>query len=812
MNLDQVMLVRKTDQQKTDIFTMKQLMLLALLSIAGALHAQSLVTGTVTSNASGLPLEGVTISVNQTGAITGKNGHYSIHLPKKGTYTLTASFIGFKTFTTTVNARNNTQLEDISLEETSLFVKPVEISSLRAGKNSPFVNTTLSAADIKKENLGQDLPILLDQQPGIVTNSDAGTGIGYTGMRVRGSDITRINVTVNGIPVNDAESQGTFFVNMPDFASNVSSIQLQRGVGTSTNGAGAFGATLNLSTNEFNEKAYGEISNSYGSFNSWKHTVKAGSGLINDHFTIDARLSKITSDGYIDRATSDLRSFYTSAAYISKKTAIRLNVFSGKEKTYQAWNGVPEALLESDRTYNSAGTDKPGTPYDNETDNYQQDHYQLFLNQEINPHLNFNVAFHLTRGRGYYEQYKAAQPYSKYGLEPPVINGDTVHFTDLVRQLWLDNYFYGSVFSVNRSGEKFNWSIGGGWNRYTGDHYGKIIWAETGIDKDYKYYNYPAAKNDLNVYWKGEYKLTAALSLFADMQYRNIMYNMDGFEAAPAYIAHVNYNFFNPKAGVSYSINAASRVFASIAIANKEPNRSDFENNYGAAAPKPEVLRDVEAGYSWSNSIAAIQANVYYMNYKNQLVQTGMLTDVGAYVRTNIPKSYRMGIEVNGNVKLGSIFSIAANAALSRNKVLDYHAVTYDSNYVAHTQLFNKTDISFSPSFVGGLTLAIQPVKNLNVDILGKYVSRQYMDNTSSRNGSLDPYFVSNLRISYAVPQTLFRELGLQFMLNNILNTKYEPNGSTYSSYDLKSNSVAYDNYYYPMAGINFFAGVTVGF
>lgn len=791
---------------------MKQLMLLVLLSIAGTLHAQSLVTGTVTNKTSGQPLEGVTIAINQTGALTDNKGHYSIRLPKKGNYTLTASFIGFKSFSTTVNAHNNTQQEDITLETSPLFVKPVEISSLRAGKNSPFVNTTISAADIKKGNLGQDLPILLDQQPGVVTNSDAGTGIGYTGMRVRGSDITRINVTVNGIPVNDAESQGTFFVNMPDFASSVSSIQLQRGVGTSTNGAGAFGATLNLSTNEFNEKAYGEISNSYGSFNSWKHTVKAGSGLINDHFTIDARLSKISSDGYIDRATSDLRSFYTSAAYISKKTAIRLNVFSGKEKTYQAWNGVPQALLETDRTYNSAGTDKPGSPYDNQTDNYQQDHYQLFLNQEINSHLNFNVAFHLTRGRGYYENYNGFQPLANYGIPTQIINGAKRDTADVINQLWLDNYFYGSVFSVNRSGEKFNWSLGGGWNRYTGDHYGKVIWADTQFEKDHEYYRYPAAKNDFNIYWKGEYKITSALSIFADMQYRNIMYNMDGFEKAPNYIAHVNYNFFNPKAGISYNINATNRVFASVAIAHKEPNRGDFENNYSVATPQPEILRDVEAGYSWNNNIAAIQANVYYMNYKNQLVQTGQLTDVGAYVRTNIPKSYRIGIEINGNVKLGNIVSVAANAALSQNKVLDYHAVSYDSDYVKHTQVFNKTDISFSPTFVGGLTLSVKPVKNLNIDLLGKYVSRQYMDNTSNEAGSLDPYFVSNLRINYVVPQTLFRELGLQFMLNNIFDAKYEPNGSTYSSYDLKNNRVVYDNYYYPMAGINFFAGVTIGF
>lgn len=787
-------------------------MLLALLSIAGALHAQSLITGTVIDQSTGKPLQGVTISINKTGDLTNQAGYYQIRLSKNGTYTLTASSVGYKTYSTTVTTTGANQQLNVTLESIALYVKPVEISSLRAGKNAPFVNTTITAAEIKKQNLGQDLPLLLDQQPGVVTNSDAGTGIGYTGMRVRGSDITRINVTVNGIPINDAESQGTFFVNMPDFASSTSSIQLQRGVGTSTNGAGAFGASLNLSTNEFNEKAYGEISSSYGSFNSLKNTVKVGSGLINNHFTIDARLSKITSDGYIDRATSDLRSFYTSAAYISDKTAIRLNVFSGKEKTYQAWNGVPADKLLTDRTYNSAGTAKPGTPYDNETDNYQQDHYQLFLNQEINSHLNFNVALHLTRGRGYYEQYKAGQSFHDYGMEYPVINGDSVRTTDLVRQLWLDNYFYGTVFSVNRTGEKFNWSVGGGWNRYTGDHYGKIIWAQTGIDKDHEYYRYPAQKNDFNIYWKGEYKITSGLSVFADAQYRNIMYYMDGFEAAPAYIQHVNYNFFNPKAGISYNINNANRVFASIAVAHKEPTRSDFESNYGVTVPKPEELQDFEAGYSWKNKKAIIEANVYYMRYRNQLVQTGQLTDVGAYVRTNIPKSYRLGVEVNGTVNLSPVFSVAANGALSSNKVLDYSAVTYDGDKNAHTQLIKKANTSFSPAFVGGATLTARPINHLNIDLVGKYVSRQYMDNTGNKAGSLDPYFVSNMRINYSIPQKLFRELGVQFMVNNIFNKKYEPNGSTYPYFDTDKNSVVYDNYYYPMAGTNFFAGVTIGF
>ncbi len=634
--------------------------------------------------------------------------------------------------------------------------------------------------------------------------------IGYTGMRVRGSDITRINVTVNGIPINDAESQGTFFVNMPDFASSVSSIQLQRGVGTSTNGAGAFGATLNLSTNEFRDKAYGEVSNSYGSFNSWKHTVKAGSGLISDHFTLDARLSKLTSDGYIDRASSDLRSFYTSAAYISKKTAIRLNVFSGKEKTYQAWNGVPEALLETDRTFNSAGTEKPGSPYDNETDNYQQDHYQLFLNQEINSGLNFNVAVHYTRGRGYYEQYKAMQPFADYGLTPPVINGQPVDTTDLVRQLWLDNHFYGAVFSVNSTGKRLNWSLGGGWNRYDGNHYGKIIWAQYDIEKDHKYYDLDAFKTDLNVYWKGELTLTEALHLFADLQYRTVRYNIDGFRNNPTLIQHNTYNFFNPKAGIYYYLNERSQLYASFAIGNKEPNRDDFEAGL-AQTPKHETLRNIEAGYVFRSNRFTLQANAYYMDYKNQLVQTGKLNDVGAYARTNIPESYRAGIELQGNVRLNNVFSFAANAAFSQNKVKDYVAYMY--NYDAgkeDTIAYGNKDISFSPNVVAGYTLSIQPLKNLQLDILGKYVGRQYLDNTGSKNRSLDPYYTNDVRMRYTLPQNLFKELGLQLMVNNVFNKKYEPNGATYTW--IENGETVSDNYYYPMAGTNFMVGLNVAF
>lgn len=792
---------------------MKHLMLLLLLCCGSVLYAQRSITGVVTDKSNGQPLAGVSVVIqgNTTNGVqTNAKGRYQLPLPSKGSIRLQASYLGFRTFTTTLSAGETAGELNIQLEETGLFVQPVEISSLRAGKNAPFTRSTLDAEDIKKQNLGQDLPILLNQLPGVVTNSDAGNGIGYTGLRVRGSDITRINVTVNGIPINDAESQGTFFVNMPDFSSSVSSIQLQRGVGTSTNGAGAFGATLNLSTNEFRDKAYGEINNSYGSFNSWKNTVKAGTGLIKDHFTLDARLSRISSDGYIDRASSDLRSFYTSAAYISKKTAIRLNVFSGKEKTYQAWNGVPEALLKTDRTYNSAGTEKPGTPYDNETDNYQQDHYQLFLNQEINSGLNFNVAVHYTRGRGYYEQYKAQQPFANYGLASPVINGRPVDTTDLVRQLWLDNHFYGAIFSVNSTHKKLNWSLGGGWNRYDGNHYGKIIWAQYDIEKDRKYYDLDAFKTDLNVYWKGELTLTEALHLFADLQYRSVRYNIDGFRNNPTLMQHNTYNFFNPKAGIYYYLDERSQLYASFAIGNKEPNRDDFEAGL-EQTPKHETLRNIEAGYVLRNNRITLQANVYYMDYKNQLVQTGKLNDVGAYTRTNIPKSYRAGVELQGSARLNNMFSLAVNAAFSQNKVKNYTA--FIDNYDAGKQdtiAYGNKDIAFSPNVVAGYTLTIQPVKNLRVDLLGKYVGRQYLDNTGSKERSLNGYYTSDVRLAYAVPQNLFKELGLQFMVNNVFNKKYEPNGATYTW--IADGKVVSDNYYYPMAGTNFMVGLNVAF
>lgn len=784
------------------------MMLLALLGLSAIAHAQTVITGTVTDKTSGRPLQGATISLsNGNSTYANAKGQYRLTVPSNGTYSIQASFLGYKSIQE--NASGKTQY-DFVLEETGLFVKPVEIASLRAGRDAPFTKSELDKAAISKQNLGQDLPLLLNQLPSVVTNSDAGAGVGYTGLRVRGSDITRINVTVNGIPINDAESQGTFFVNMPDFASSVNSIQLQRGVGTSTNGAGAFGASLNLSTNEYNEKPYGEIDNSYGSFDTRKHTVKAGSGLINGHFTIDARLSKISSNGYIDRASSDLRSFYTSAAYISGKTAIRLNVFSGKEKTYQAWNGVDSATLHDNRTYNPSGANKPGAPYDNETDNYQQDHYQLFLNQSINSQLNFNVGLHYTRGRGYYENYRDGEKYADFGVADPVYNGTPVTTTDLIRQLWLDNHFYGGVFSLNHNTGKLNWSVGGALNRYDGDHYGKVIWAQNGgFDKDYRWYNLDAFKTDGNIYWKGELTVTDKLKIFADLQYRHVNYELNGFRNNPDIRQHQYYNFFNPKGGITFKLNEQQHVYASYAIGNKEPNRDDFEVGL-LEAPKHETLRNLEAGYVLQSAKGGLQANVYYMNYRNQLVLTGRINDVGAYARANIPKSYRLGLELDGHYNVLPQLTLAGNIAFSRNRIDAFTEYLDDWDNGGQKPVEHKnTDISFSPDLIAGYTVSYRPVSGLTLDWVGKYVSRQYLDNTSDEKRSLDAFIVNDVRINYTVPQHFFRSLGLQLMLNNIFSEKYEPNGYTYGY--LEGGAVKRSNSYFPMAGFNFMAGIKIG-
>lgn len=691
------------------------------------------------------------------------------------------------------------------------LLSPVEVKAIRAGEKAPFTKTNLSKKEIQKNNLGQDIPFILNQTPSVVVNSDAGAGVGYTGLRIRGTDATRINFTLNGIPYNDAESQGAFLVNLPDFTSSVNSIQVQRGVGTSSNGTGAFGATVSLSTNETNLKSYAELNNSYGSFNTWKNTVKAGTGLVDNHFTLDARLSQITSDGYIDRASSNLQAFYLSGAYISDKSSLRFNVFSGKEKTYQAWNGVPGYLLKTERTHNSSGTDKAGEPYDNETDNYRQTHYQLFFNHLINANWNFNTAVFLTRGLGYYENYKGGEKFADYGLPDLVINGSTVEETDLVRQKWLDNHFYGQILSAQYKNDKHALTIGGGWSVYDGKHHGNIIWAKYGFDNGFRYYDLDALKSDINVYTKWQYQFSTYWNFFADMQYRHVQHKMNGFSNNPDLFINRKFDFLNPKAGLVYSRNGWQAYF-SYALANKEPNRDDFEAGL-TNQPKKETLHDFEAGIEKRTAKFNAGATVYYMQYKDQLVLTGRINDVGAYTRINVPNSYRTGVELQGGYVFNNWLNVVANLSFSQNKIKAFteYLDDYDANWEwigQHTVIHNKANIAFSPSVVGGATINVLPVKNLELSLLSKYVGDQYLDNTQNDARKLNAFYTQDARAILTLKNKIFNEWNIIGQVNNVFNKKYEPNGYTYSY--VLDGAITADNYYFPMAGTNFMIGVNI--
>ncbi len=785
---------------------MKKLFLGICFSLlTGLLYAQSL-SGTVTDARTGQPLSGATIELlNQGTQLSNEQGQFRFSRIKAGNYTLRISYAGYRSISTAVTAGQATT--SYALEPLNLMMQPVEVRATRAADRAPFAKTNIGRKEIEQNNLGQDLPFLLNQTPSVVVNADAGNGVGYTGIRIRGTDATRINMTINGIPYNDAESQGLFFVNLPDLASSVSSVQVQRGVGTSTNGAGAFGATMNFSTNEVLTSPYGEINNSFGSFNTRKHTVKAGSGLLSDHFTIDARLSGIFSDGYIDRASSDLRSFYLSGAWLSEKSSLRLNIISGKEKTYQAWYGVSEADLKTNRRVNYAGTEKPGNPYDNETDNYRQDHYQLFFNHAFNSAWVFNTALYLTEGKGYYEQYKADEPFSKYGLPDFTAGNSTISSTDLIRQLWLDNTLAGQVLSLQYKSGGTQFTIGGGWNRYRGRHNGEIIWAAVGVPEGYRWYNHKALKTDINTYAKIQQQLKGGLSLFGDLQLRNVNYTIDGFRDNPTIKVDEQYHFFNPKLGLNYT-RKQYNFYLSYALAQKEPNRDDFEAG-ASQKPRPEQLHDVEAGVEYRTAKGGWTAGAYYMYYRDQLVLTGKVNDVGAYTRVNIPVSYRLGLELQGYLQATQWFRLSGNLTLSRNKIRSFTEFQDDyDNGGQKTVDHRDADIAFSPSVTGQFSLEFKPLPQLQLNLNNKYVGRQFMDNTSNKSRSLDPFFVQDLQASYIIPQRIFRELRLQFQINNLLNTLYEPNGYTFSYW--YGGSLTTENYYYPMAGRNVMGGVMI--
>lgn len=695
-----------------------------------------------------------------------------------------------------------------NLTDTALL-QPVEISAVKALDKAPTAKTNMAKKEIALWNTGRDLPFLFNQTPSVTINSDAGNGIGYSNMRIRGSDASRINVTLNGIPFNDAESQGTFFVDMPDIASSASQIQIQRGVGTSANGTGAFGGSININTNEPVLEKGLELNNAAGSYHSFKNTLILHSGLFNKYFTADLRLSHIKSDGYIDRASSRLQSAFLSLAYNSAKNSLRFNFISGKEKTYQAWNGIEEALLKTNRRYNSSGTEQLPDPYQNETDNYLQQHFQLFFNHRFSAFWKANVTGFLTHGKGYYEQYKADKKFSAYGL-PDYINGaDTLYTTDLVRQLWLHNYYFGNIFSLHYEKMGRQVIIGGGWNQYYGRHFGKITWTKLPltIPQNYKWYNNKAGKNEISSFIKWTEPITTHWQIFTDVQLRKVDYQIEGFRDHPLINQTHHYVFINPKAGITYS-KGKSKTYFSYAHGSKEPNRDDFEAGVNET-PKPEYLHDFELGTEYKTQNINLGLNAYLMLYNNQLVLTGKINDVGAYTRTNIRHSYRSGLEITASAKLLNWVTVHGNISFSRNKIKNFteYIDDYDTNIQAK-KFYKQTDISFSPNIVSSATMECEPAKNWLIVLTGKFISRQYLDNTSNKNRSLKPYYTQDVNLSYQITKKPFKELTVFVQLYNLFSKLYEANGYSYSY--IYNSTLNTSNYYFPMAPINFMTGINI--
>lgn len=796
--------------------------LLILLCIGFAVHinGQNKFTGTV-KNEKGEPISFATLGVKKgyASAISNAEGNFTIDNFPKGKQVVELRSIGYHTILDSIEVNSDLN-KDYTLVIDNKTLDEVVIQSTRAGKFSGMAYSEMSSDEISKNNLGKDAPILLDQMASVVVNSDAGNGVGYTGLWIRGTDGTRINVTINGVPVNDAESQGTFFVNMPDLMSSVNSVQVQRGVGASSNGAGAFGASINFQTNALNEKAYGQLISSVGSFNTFRNTLAVGSGLINGKFSIDARASKISSNGYIDRAKSNLGSLYFSAGYYGKKDVLKFIAFTGKERTYQAWYYVPQdSLGRGNRTYNPAGAyfDANGNLkyYENETDNYQQDNYQLHYTRSLSSKLNFNLTGHYTKGRGYYEQYKQGESLSSYNMNDVITpKGDTIKSADLVRRLWLDNDFVGVLGNINyKASNKLSLVLGGGYNDYYGRHFGRVMWAQyaSNTSIDHEYYKNTAGKSDANVYLKLNYNPINDLFVFIDLQQRLINYSFLGFdEGLNSTKQQTSFSFFNPKVGVSYRLNSAFSLYGSFAIGNKEPNRNDFVNSTPQSRPKSENLKDLELGARYMSNKYSLQVNLFNMDYTNQLVLNGKINDVGAYTRANVTKSYRRGVELEFAYAPNKYATFSGNLTLSQNRIAEFNE--YIDDYDNGGQIlatYKNTDISFSPNTISSFVMAFKPVKGLEIAFINKYVGRQFLDNTAKKERSINAYNYNDVRLNYTYKFRQGTEVGLMFTISNIFNTVYETNGYTYGY--IYGGAQRF-NYLAPAAPIHFMSGIAFKF
>lgn len=804
-------------------------MQLWIVAALGQHHLKGVVTG------EGKPLPGASIIIENTfyGKSAGSNGSFEFSNLKKGKYTIIASFIGFETKETVIEVPGQ-DFVSIDLEPITLMTDEVIVSATRAGERTPVAYTDISAGEIASRNMGQDIPYLLQMTPSFVATSDAGAGVGYTNFRIRGTDLNRINVTVNGIPLNDPESHGTWFVDQPDLASSLENVQIQRGVGTSTNGAASFGATINLQTNTLNRNPYAEYQVAAGSFNTVKNSVLAGTGLLNGKFTLDARLSKITSDGFIDRAFSDLKSFYVAAGYYSEKTSIRANIFSGIETTYQAWNGVPSVRLNNDlegmRRYEEHWLYSPRQTeeminagnrtynlytYENQVDNYRQDHYQLHLSHRFSTALHMNASGFLIRGLGYYENFKADEDLEDYTMPLIVLGDETIESTDLVNRKWLDNHFYGLTWSLNHKKQRNDFILGGGLNQYDGDHYGNVIWAQYAgsASPNHEWYRNNGLKTDFNIFAKNNYMVFDWLSLFGDLQYRIIDYSIEGIDDDLRNITQQHkFNFFNPKFGIFINPSDNQKLYASYAIANREPNRSAYvDADPRGKQPVYETLYDLELGYEYKSAAFSAGINYYYMDYDNQLVLTGEINDVGAPIMTNAENSFRTGIELQAALMILRNLQWQGNATFSRNKIKNF--VEYVDNWDTWGQEafeLGTTDIAFSPNAIANSRLLFEPAKNLNLSFISSYVGKQFIDNTSSDDRSLHPYFVNNLKIDYTMQTGLFSKITIHLLVNNIFNEMYESNAWVYS-YILGGERYKMDGYF-PQAGRHFMAGVDIKF
>ncbi len=814
---------------------MKNLLILLMCFLfAHQIYAQN-IKGSV-KNQDGEALPGAVISIENTyrNTISNNNGFFEFKNLKQGKYVLITKFIGYETTKTEVVLKNQDIELNIQLPYSENLTEEVVVNATRAGNNSAVAYSIIDKEELDRTNLGQDLPALLSLSPSITYSSDAGTGIGYTKLYIRGTDITRINVTTNGIPLNDAESHGVWWVNMPDLVSSVDDIEIQRGVGTSTNGAAAFGANINIKTTGLNKKPYAILSGSYGSFNSYKSQISAGTGLINNHFSFDLRLSHIYSDGFIDRAYADLKSFYVSAGYSDKKTLVKFNIISGKEKTYQAWWGVPKVRLEDDQAgmqryldhwlytpeqyehmLNSDSRTYNYYTYDNEIDNYGQDHYQLLFSRELIENLSVSVALNYTHGEGYYEQYKKDEDLADYGIPPVTTPNDTITNTDLIRRKWLNNDFYASVFSLDYQKSNFHAIIGGAYTNYFGKHYGNVIWARFAGNSEIRhqwYYN-TGDKQDYNIYGKFSYTFFNKLNAYVDVQYRGIDYVMKGEDDDLSDLSQAHdFDFFNPKGGLSYQFDDEQRAYFSVGVAHREPSRTDFKDAIRDEVPKSEQLVDYELGYDLNMNNAHINVNLYYMDYTNQLVNTGKINNVGNAIMTNIPVSYRSGIELSGAFRFYKMIDWQVNATFSKNKIKNFTEYVDDwDNWGQQIENhLGETDISFSPNIVMGSNLSIRPFKGFEMALLTKFVSSQYIDNTSSSDRMLDAYMVSNLSFNYTLNTKAIQTVDFKFLINNVFNEEYETNAWVYRYY----YGGAYYNMdgYFPQAGINFMGGIVLHF